>query len=70
MSLKSIKNSHFDDANNAFIKVYNADLKILGQVISQAEIFVWRFVNDNTYRVDMYDPIKKTINRFDKIIKL
>lgn len=70
MSLKSIKNSHFDDSNNAFIIVYNADLKLIGQVLMQAEIYVWRFVKDNTYRVDMYDPIKQTINRFDKIIKL
>jgi len=70
MSLKSIKNSYFDESDNAFIKVYHADLKILGQKIDQVEIYIWKFINDNTYRVDMYDPIKKTINRFDKIIKL
>lgn len=70
INLKSLKNSHFDEKNKAFIKVYFADLKMLGQTVGKSEIFIWKFINDNSFRIDMYDPIKKTINRFDKIIKL
>ena len=70
MSLKSIKNSNYDESNKAFIKIYYAEIKLLGQVVDQIEVFIWKFVDTNTYRVDMYDPVKKTINRFDNMVKL
>lgn len=70
MSLKSIKNSYFDEEVNAFIKVYYAELKLLDSPFKQVEIFVSKFIKDNTYRIDMYDPVNKTINRFDRIIKI
>jgi len=59
MNLKSVKNSHFDESNNAFIKIYDADIKLTGQIIAKADVYVWKFINKNSYRVDMYDPVKK-----------
>ena len=70
MCLKSLKNSHYDEANKAFVKVYYADIKMLGQTVGQSEIFIWKFVNENNYRIDMFDSVKKTINRFDNVTKL
>lgn len=70
MELISIKNSFFDDNNSAFIKVYRANIKSLDQIISQEDIYIWRFVNDNTYRLDMRNPRRKTVVIFDDIKKL
>jgi hypothetical protein len=70
MSLKRIKNSYFEETVNAFIKIYAADIIINSQIVDQIDVYIWKFVANNTFRVDMVDSKQKTINRFDNIVKL
>jgi len=70
MSLISIKNSFFDEKNNAFVKVYNANIMILGQVVGKEDIYITKFIDSNLYRLEMFNTVQQTINRFDNIKKL
>ena len=64
-----IKNSFFDEETNSFVKSYKANMKILGVVMRQADVYITKNIKDNTYRIDVYDPELKVINRFDNVTK-
>jgi hypothetical protein len=68
--LLSLKNSSFDEDKNLFIKCYNANIKALDQIIDKVELFIIKDVGRNTYRIDVFDPINLTINRFDNLRKI
>ncbi len=68
--LTSLKNSSFDQTKNLFIKCYKANIKALDQIIDRVEVFIIQDVGTNSYRIDVFDPRKLTINRFDKLTKL
>lgn len=70
MSLISIKNSFFDEKSNAFVKVYNANIMMLGKVVGKEDIYITKFIDTNLYRLEMYNTVRQTINRFDNIKKL
>ena len=67
--LTALKNSYFDEKTSAFIKCYKANMKVLNVVIRPVEIFISKFTKENTYRIDVYDPELKVINRFDNLNK-
>jgi hypothetical protein len=68
--LLSLKNSSFDDTKNLFTKCYKANIKALDQLIDRVEVFIIKDVENNTYRIDVFDPVNLTINRFDKMVKI
>ena len=68
--LISLKNSSFDQSSNSFIKCYNANIKVLDQIIDHVEVFIIKDIETNTYTIDVFDPLNLTINRFDKLIKI
>lgn len=70
MSLLRIKNSFFDEKSNAFVKVYDANIVLLGIVLGKEDIYITKFIDTNLYRLEMVDTDNQTINRFDNIKKL
>ncbi|MGB5926774.1 MAG: hypothetical protein WBH03_01300 [Cyclobacteriaceae bacterium] len=70
MSLVRMKNSFFDEKSNAFVKVYDANIMMLGQVVGKEDIYITKFIKTNLYRLEMYNTVRQTINRFDNIKKL
>jgi hypothetical protein len=68
--LTRIKNSSFDQESSSFIKCYESNMKILDQIIDHADVFIIKNVQNNDLRVDVFNRIKNTINRFDKLHKI
>ncbi len=70
ISLNSLMNSYYEQNSKAHIKVFNGNILLMGRVVDKVVVYIWKFTGSNTYRVDLYDPSKKTTNRFDNISKL
>jgi len=70
ISLNSLMNSYYDQNSMAHIKVFKANILLMGQSVDIAVIYIWKFTSNNSFRIDLYDPTKKTTNRFDNISKL
>lgn len=70
ISLKKKKKIYYDKDNHATTRVYDADILMLDQIIGEEEIRITKFERTQTYRLEMYNVSRETINRFDNLKKL
>lgn len=68
--LLGLKNSSFDSGANTFIKCYKANIKVSNVIVDHVDLYIIKNVSTNALRIDVFDPLKLTIHRFDKFVKL
>ena len=68
--LLSLKNSSFDNTSNSFIKCHKTNVKVSNIIMDHVDLYIIKNVSTNALRIDVFDPIKLTIHRFERFAKL
>lgn len=66
--LNKLDNSSYDESTSSFTRIFDAEIKLLGQSIQKVKVTITK--NPSDYQLDIYDPVKKTVNSFKEIEKL